>query len=134
MAFHVIDTHALIWHFTQHPSLSARVRSILTNADQGTEGIIVPSIVLVEFIYLAERKKIPEDLIRRIVDLVGDPAVGYRMVSLDFEVARKLQSVDRATVPDLPDRVIAATALVHRFPVLTKDSRLRKLPEIQTVW
>ncbi len=134
MALHVVDTHALVWHFTQDPSLSDRVRSILTNADQGAEGILVPSIVLVEFIYLAERLKIPQDLIRRIVDLVGDPAVGDRMVPLDFEVARTMQSVDRAIVPDLPDRVIAATALVYRHPILTKDSRLKALPGIQTVW
>ena len=134
MAIHVIDTHALIWHFTQDPSLSARVRSILLMADQGAEGILVPSIVLVEFIYLAERKKISEDLIGRIVDLTGDPSAGYRPVSLDLEIARKMQSVDRAAVPDLPDRVIAATALAYRLPVLTKDSRLRAFSGIQTVW
>lgn len=55
-------------------------------------------------------------------------------VSSDSEVARTVETVDRATVPDLPDRGIAATALVHQGPVLTKDSRLRALPGIQTVW
>lgn len=134
MPIHIVDTHALIWHFTQDASLSSRARSILLDADRGAGGIIVPSIVLVEFIYLVERHRIPRDLIRRIVDLVGQTDIAYRMVPLDFDVARRLESVDRESVPDMPDRIIAATALVYKVPVLTKDSRLRKLGAIETVW
>jgi len=35
------------------------------------------------------------------------------------------QSVSREQIPDLPDRVIAATALLHGVPVLTRDHRIR---------
>ncbi len=134
MAFHIVDTHCLIWHFTQDASLSERVRSILRDADEGKEGVLVPSIVLIEFVYLAERHRIPRGLVARILGLVGDPESAYRMAPLDLEVARRVPLVDRKCVADLPDRVVAATALVYECPVLTCDARLRALPNIQTVW
>ena len=35
---------------------------------------------------------------------------------------------------DPADRLIAATALLHRAPLVTSDSRLRKVKSIVTVW
>ncbi len=36
-------------------------------------------------------------------------------------------------VTDFPDRIIAATALSYRVPVLSRDGRIRS-SNIQTVW
>jgi predicted nucleic acid-binding protein len=33
--------------------------------------------------------------------------------------------VPREAVPDLPDRVIAATALLHGVPILSRDRRIQ---------
>jgi predicted nucleic acid-binding protein len=45
-----------------------------------------------------------------------------------------LRSIDRNIVPDVPDRIIAATSLALQIPVLTKDARLQALNTIQTIW
>jgi predicted nucleic acid-binding protein len=45
-----------------------------------------------------------------------------------------LGRIDRSIVPDMPDRIIAATSMALKVPVLTKDSRLKALTTIETIW
>jgi predicted nucleic acid-binding protein len=45
----------------------------------------------------------------------------------------KMMEVSRQDLPDLPDRVIAATAKFHGVPVLSRDARMRA-STIQTIW
>ena len=56
MTRYVTDTHALVWHLQSNPHLSETARGIFRDADTGNNQILVPSIVLVEMVYLAERK------------------------------------------------------------------------------
>lgn len=42
--------------------------------------------------------------------------------------------IPRATVPDMPDRIIAATALHLDLPLITSDTDIRKLTNIEVVW
>jgi len=35
---------------------------------------------------------------------------------------------------DPADRLIAATAITHRAPLVTKDKRLTGIPDLQTIW
>ena len=134
MISHLVDTHALVWQFTDPSSLSATVASILDEAEQAKGRILVPSIVLVELVYLAERGRVPEKAMSRTFDLLGLPRGTYRSVPLNIEIARTLGRVDRNIVPDMPDRIIAATSMALDVPVLTKDSRLRALTTIKTLW
>ena len=46
-------------------------------------------------------------------------------VALDEEIRLKMGEVPRQNIPDLPDRVIAATALFYGVPVLSRDGRIR---------
>ncbi|WP_199194101.1 hypothetical protein [Pleurocapsa sp. CCALA 161] len=54
-------------------------------------------------------------------------------ISLDKNVVKTLVRVDRKQIPDLPDRIIAATALYVQVPVISKDRKI-KLSDIQTIW
>jgi PIN domain nuclease of toxin-antitoxin system len=134
MPSYISDTHTLVWHLSGSSSLSPKVRQVLETADKGESSVFVPTIVVVEMVYLAERVKINPDILKRTFELLQDPKGSYRPVPLDLAVPRALASVPRASVPDLPDRVIAATAIVLGLPVLTVDSRLRGFPGIQTLW
>jgi len=51
----VTDTHAFLWHLYNAKRLSAKVRSIFSEADSGEDQIFIPAIVLVEIIYLSEK-------------------------------------------------------------------------------
>ena len=40
----------------------------------------------------------------------------------------------RATVPEMPDRIIAATALHLNAPLITRDHKIQALQNVQTLW
>jgi predicted nucleic acid-binding protein len=44
-----------------------------------------------------------------------------------------LERIPRDAVPDLPDRVISATALALGLPLVTRDARIREAG-IETIW
>jgi len=62
-----------------------------------------------------------------------DPASGMLVTPVDAEVAQAVHKVARAVVPDMPDRIIAATALHLNLPLITRDARLQSAG-IQTIW
>ena len=69
----VADTHAIIWYIFADPSLSAQARDALRAANQGPDAIYVPSICLVEAIYLAEKGKIRAEVPERLTLTLSDP-------------------------------------------------------------
>ena len=53
---------------------------------------------------------------------------------MDILVAKTLAKIPRETVPEMCDRIIAATALYLGLPLVTKDHKIRNLDVIQTIW
>jgi predicted nucleic acid-binding protein len=54
-------------------------------------------------------------------------------IPFDRNIALTLRQVDRSQIPDLPDRIIAATALNLNVPVISRDRRIQ-LSSIDTIW
>lgn len=130
----VTDTHALLWHLYEDKKLSARAKDIFTRADTGDYQIIIPAIVLVEIIYLAEKGRIAVNAVNHILTLLQSGAGNYVVADLNLSVATILRTVDRSLVPDMPDRIIAATALHLNLPLLTYDGQISSLPSLSIVW
>lgn len=90
-------------------------------------------ITLVEAIYLVERGRIPGETLPLIVGALQQPDSVFVQVPFDLEVAQALQQVSRAHIPDMPDRIVAATALHLSVPVISRDGRIQA-SSIQTIW
>jgi predicted nucleic acid-binding protein len=54
-------------------------------------------------------------------------------IPFDRNIALTLRQVDLSQIPDLPDRIIAATALYLNVPVISRDRRIQ-LSSIDTIW
>jgi predicted nucleic acid-binding protein len=54
-------------------------------------------------------------------------------VPFDRHVAQALRKVERSQVPDLPDRIIAATALHLGLPLISRDGKIQ-LADVNTIW
>jgi PIN domain nuclease of toxin-antitoxin system len=87
----------------------------------------------VEIIYLIEKGRFPQALLQRIIGALNDPRRELRSVSLDENVAQAVQQIPRQVVPDMPDRIIAATALHLNLPLITADRQIQAAG-IQTIW
>jgi len=67
------------------------------------------------------------------MEMLRSPSGAYQLAPLDGPVADAVQQIPRDTIPDLPDRVIAATALALNAPLVSRDGKLRA-SQIQTIW
>lgn len=134
MSNYVTDTHALLWHLSNDRRLSEQARSIFVAADVGTANIYVPTITVVEAIYLFEKARVPQAIVDRTLTLLASPTTRYHVVPLDLEIVRALRAIDRDLIPDMPDRIIAATALRLGLPMLTRDTNIVSSNLIPTVW
>lgn len=123
------DTHALIWYIFDDPRLSKAAAAALDAA--ATRGrILVPSICLVELTYLIEKSRIAAAVRDRVNEILDSPNIPCSLILLDRRVAAAVESISRK---DMPDRIIAATAMSLQAPLVSCDSRIRA-SQLQTIW
>lgn len=96
--------------------------------------IYVSAISVVEIAYLVEKRRFTEEILTRIINALDNPNMGIVLAPLDRNVSGAIRQIDRATVPDMPDRIIAATAFSLGLPLVTRDLRIQALTTIQTIW
>ena len=129
----VADTHAVVWYLLNPSLLSQAASDAFTAAARAGDPIWVASISLVELVYLTERKRLPLEALMRLRKAVDDPTIVLHLAPLDALVADAMPNVPRDIVPDMPDRIIASTAIALNLPLITADMRIRRLP-IPTIW
>ena len=129
----VVDTHTIVWYLSNDPRLSATAAAALDRATAEGELIYVPSVCLVELTYLIEKRRLPPAERERLVNALDDPATPCELAPLDRAVADALELVDRTEVPDLPDRIVSATAVSLRVPLVSRDGRIRA-SRVETIW
>ena len=85
----------------------------------------MPSICAVEIIYLAEKGRIPSNILDAFLNELGASDTILRFADLNLPTVLALKEIPRISVPDLPDRVIAATALSLALPLISRDALIR---------
>jgi PIN domain nuclease of toxin-antitoxin system len=100
---------------------------------QSGDPIFVASISLVELTYLVEKRRRPESALKMLRVALTGSSFGFKLAPLDLRVVDALQRVLRNEVPDLPDRVITATALALNLHLVRCDGRIRAA-SVRTIW
>jgi PIN domain nuclease of toxin-antitoxin system len=124
----VLDTHAVVWWAGDPRRLSAKAAAAIDKA----ESVGLPTIVFWETALLVRKGRLDLgmsaqewmekiQLIPRIAPLPLTPEVAVLADSLSMHA-------------DPVDRFVVATAIHHRFPLITKDRLLRRLKIVKTVW
>ncbi|MDX2254117.1 MAG: type II toxin-antitoxin system VapC family toxin [Pseudanabaenaceae cyanobacterium bins.39] len=130
----VADTHTIIWYLRSPEKLSTNAVTSLDNALNNGESIFISAISLVEMNYLVEKNRIPTSSLEQLLQLIDDPLVNLCVVPLDTPVAKAFTQIPREIVPEMGDRIIAATTLYLDLSLVTKDHKIRNLSNIQTIW
>ncbi len=115
------------------PRLSDAAARAFDEATAAGQRIYLPSICIVEATYLLEKGRISEQAFSAFESAVADPDSPIRLIELTFEIAKAVREVSRAAIPDMPDRIIAATAIALGLPLITCDSMIRA-SGVKTIW
>jgi predicted nucleic acid-binding protein len=107
----VADTHAIIWYLFDDPRLSPPARAAIEEAARAGDQIGLSTITLAEIVYLSEKGRIAPEAFGRLLRSLDAAGAVLRELPFDRRVAEALPLVMRSEVPDLPDRVIAATPM-----------------------
>jgi PIN domain nuclease of toxin-antitoxin system len=129
----IADTHAIIWYLLDSPRLSAPALAQFEACR--TEGVTigVASISIVEIVYLADKGRVPAKTIPLLEESLQRQPSLLEIVPLTQSIALAVRQVPRGQVPDLPDRVIAATAVHLDVPLISRDRKIR-LSDVATIW
>ena len=129
----VLDTHTVIWLLHGDPRLSATARQAIDAATERTSSVAISAISLVEIAYLEEKGRIPVGTLTGTLALLDAPNPLLVEIPVSRQIIAALLKISRATIPDMPDRVIAATALSSSVPLVSRDGKIRD-SQIQTIW
>jgi len=110
--------------------LGPRARAVFERVEAGEALLHVPGIVLAEILYLSERRKIATS-IEEVADYMRrNPTC--REFPLGLAV---IQAAARVTdIPELHDRLIAATGHLLDLEVVTVDPAIRDSEFVRTLW
>jgi len=117
----VTDTQALVKFMMGKKVINDASHHAYLAADKGNATIIIPAIVLVEVMYLFEKNRIEIGIIQA-EDLMESQNYQFEPLSIEIlKVASKINDI-----PELHDRLIAATARHFDLPLITNDPVIRK--------
>jgi len=127
---YIVDTHSLVWFLEGSVKLGSKAREVL---EDDNSRLIIPTIVLVEVKYLAQKGKLLSTFKEIIEAVEGD----FRCIvyPLDIQVLEKMP-----TNLEIHDGIICGTALLYHemgekeVGIITRDEKIIKSGLIKTIW
>ena len=128
----VTDAHALIWYSTGFERrIGRRGRAIFARADRGEATIYVPALTLVEVSEAVRRGAFLDGGFSRWMRRL---LASGRFAIADLTAEVILAAEELYAIPERGDRLIAATAIAHDCPLITRDPVFAGVASLTTVW
>jgi PIN domain nuclease of toxin-antitoxin system len=126
----VLDTHAVLWDAYMPEKLSKKARAVI---DQETDFIIC-DISFWEIAMLVQKGRI--ESIYPVDEMIKSILKGrnYIIKSITPSIAKIYIDLEDEINKDPADRLIFATALAGKTPLVTADKNLHKSSLVETIW
>ena len=129
----VADTHAALWYLFGDSRLSKSAKAFIDNAANARRKVALSVIRLAEIVYLIEKNRLPMSAYHDLKSALADPEHVLEEIPFTADVVEAMRRVSRDAVADMPDRIVAATAVYLGLPVISRDGRIRA-SNVQTIW
>jgi len=86
--------------------------------------------VIAEALTIFEKKRVPFDF-QKLLKQINE-SDNFVLIPLDYSILQKM--LDLGDIPELHDKIIAATAKYLNVPLITKDITLQRLSYLKTTW
>ena len=129
----IADTHAVLWYLYGDSRLSTPARTTMELALTSGDQIGISAISLAEIVYLIERGRIDPIAFDRLLTIFDSTPATFVEVPVDRHVVTTMRLIDRALVPELPDRLITATARYQGVPIISADLRIHTAG-VSVIW
>ena len=103
-------------------------------AERGEASILVPQIVVGEFIYIAMKGRLKLAEPKSSVKLILEELRGASFIFLSDFPAEAWDNFLSLEVPELHNRLIAAEALCRNVPLISSDPAFYGIPNLITIW
>ncbi len=107
----VADTHAAVWFLFGDPRLSTPAKAFFDRIAVARQKIALSSISLAEVVYLIEKNRLPTSAYDELRWALANPNHVLEEAPFNAAVVEAMWHVSRDSVPDMPDRIVAATGL-----------------------
>jgi len=129
----VVDTHAALWYLLNNSLLSETARAFIDDAAAAGHEIVLSPISLAEIVYLTEKGRLPESAYQELKQALADHEYVIEEAPFNAGVVEAMRKVPRDAVPDMPDRIVAATAIYFGVPIVSRDGKIRA-SDVRTIW
>ena len=127
---YVTDTHSFLWFLADDTKLGKKAREIFLSCDKGETTVIIPSIVLMEALFICERKKLDLEF-KKVLEKIHN-TINYPVYPLDTGIVSICQKLKQFSDPH--DRIVVATSQILKAKLITKDDKIKKSRVVETVW
>ncbi len=127
----VVDTHAVVW-LTQEQELLSAAASVALTEGRREGRLAIADITLQEIAVQVARGRVivssPLDVYLRFIESL------FTILPIDARIAERSARFSSLYPKDPADRLIGATAIVHKARLVTKDGAIRASGEVNCVW
>jgi PIN domain nuclease of toxin-antitoxin system len=129
----ILDTHAVLWWIQDEDKIGAAGKYIIDNATAANP-VFVSSITFWEIALLVQKERLELKLpVQQWLEKLASLEM-IDTIPITWKIAARSTTLSSLETADPADRFIISSAIEHGIPILTKDEKIQKFSQVETIW